>query len=97
MNLVFDIETDGFVSACTQIHCIGIYDLDTKQTLVFNDEGDQDPISRGVQMLMDADSIIVITFLTSTALFSVSSMAGLSSLSLFLILYFLVGCITLTS
>ena len=58
MNLVFDIETNGFVSACTQIHCIGIYDLDTSKTYVFNDEGDQEPISRGVQMLMDADSII---------------------------------------
>ena len=58
LNLVFDIETDGFVSGCTKIHCIGIYDLDTNKTHVFNDKGDQEPISRGVQMLMDADSII---------------------------------------
>lgn len=58
MNLVFDIETDGFVSQCTQIHCLGIHDLDTDNTYVFNDKGDQEPISRGVQMLMDADSII---------------------------------------
>ena len=58
LNLVFDIETDGFVSGCTKIHCIGIYDLDTDKTYVFNDKGDQEPISRGVQMLMDADSII---------------------------------------
>jgi hypothetical protein len=58
LNLVFDIETDGFVSQCTQIHCLGIHDLDTDTTYVFNDKGDQEPISRGVQMLMDADSII---------------------------------------
>ena len=58
LNLVFDIETDGFVSGCTRIHCIGIHDLNTSKAYVFNDEGDQEPISRGVQMLMDADSII---------------------------------------
>ena len=58
MNLIFDIETDGFVNACTKVHCIGIHDLDNKETYVFNDEGDQEPITRGVQMLMDATNII---------------------------------------
>ena len=58
MNLVFDLETDGLLDDLTRVHCLGIYDLDTKQTLVFNDQGDQQPITRGVQMLEDADSII---------------------------------------
>ena len=58
MNLVFDLETDGLLNDLTRVHCLGIYDLDTKQTLVFNDQGDQQPITRGVQMLEDADSII---------------------------------------
>ena len=58
MNLVFDLETDGLLNDLTRVHCLGIHDLDTKQTFVFNDEGDQQPITRGVQMLEDAESVI---------------------------------------
>ena len=58
MNLIFDLETDGLLNDLTCVHCLGIHDLDTKQTLVFNDQGDQQPITRGVQMLEDADSVI---------------------------------------
>ena len=58
MNLVFDLETDGLLNDLTRVHCLGIHDLDTKQTFVFNDQGDQQPITRGVQMLEDADSVI---------------------------------------
>jgi len=58
MNLVFDLETDGLYDDCTTIHCLGIHDLDTKQTLVFNDTGAEQPITRGLQMLEDADTII---------------------------------------
>ena len=56
MNLVFDLETDGLLNDLTRVHCLGIHDLDTKQTFVFNDQGDQQPITRGVQMLEDAAS-----------------------------------------
>ena len=58
MNLVFDLETDGLLNDLTRVHCLGIHDLDTKQTFVFNDQGDQQPITRGVQMLEDAESVI---------------------------------------
>ena len=58
MNLVFDLETDGLYDDCTKIHCLGIYDLDTEQTLVFNDTGSEQPITRGVQMLEDADLLV---------------------------------------
>lgn len=58
MNLVFDLETDGLYDDATHIHCIGVYDLDTKQTLVFNDTGSEQPITKGVQLLEDADCII---------------------------------------
>ena len=58
MNLVFDIETDGFLANVTTIHCIGIHDLDNKETYTFNDTGSQEPIVRGIQLLADADSII---------------------------------------
>jgi hypothetical protein len=58
MNLVFDIETDGLLDDVTRVHCLGIYDLDAKETYVFNDQGDQQPLTRGIQMLEDADCII---------------------------------------
>ena len=58
MNLVFDIETDGLINDVTQIHCIGIYDLDTEQMLVFNDQGSHQPITKGLQLLEDATNII---------------------------------------
>ena len=58
MRLVFDLETDGLLNDLTRVHCLGIHDLDTKQTFVFNDQGDQQPITRGVQMLEDAESVI---------------------------------------
>jgi len=54
LNLLFDIETDGLYDDVSQVHCIGILDLDTKETYVFNDEGTEQPISKGVQMLEDA-------------------------------------------
>jgi hypothetical protein len=58
MNLIFDIETNGLYDDVTQIHCIGVYDLDTKQTLVYNDEGSAEPITKGVQLLEDASGLV---------------------------------------
>ena len=58
MNLIFDIETDGLLYNVTTIHCLAIHDLDTKETYSYNDTGNQEPISRGLQRLQDADSII---------------------------------------
>ena len=58
VNLVFDIETNGLLNNVSTIHCIAIYDLDTKETLTYNDTGSQEPIVRGIQRLADADCII---------------------------------------
>lgn len=58
MNLVFDLETDGLYDDATCIHCIGVYDLDTKQTLVYNDTGNAEPITKGVQLLEDATNLV---------------------------------------
>ena len=55
--LVFDLETDGLYDDVTRVHCLVIYDSETDQTLVFNDEGSAEPISRGVQLLETADVI----------------------------------------
>ena len=58
MNLIFDLETDALLEDVTKIHCLGIYDLDSKESYTFNDQGTGEPIVRGVQMLNDADTII---------------------------------------
>lgn len=58
MNFIFDLETDGLYDDVTQIHCLGIYDLDTKQTLVYNDTGAAEPITKGVQLLEDACNLV---------------------------------------
>jgi DNA polymerase elongation subunit (family B) len=57
-TLIFDIETNGLLHDVTHIHCLGIYDTETKQTLVYNDEGDTEPLTRGIQRLEDADLIV---------------------------------------
>ena len=58
MNLIFDIETDGFISQVSTIHCLVIHDLDETKTYTFNNTGNQEPIVRGIQQLADANSII---------------------------------------
>lgn len=58
MNLVFDLETNGLYDDATHIHCIGIYDIDAKQMLVYNDEGTAEPIVKGIQLLEDANNIV---------------------------------------
>jgi len=56
--LIFDLETDGFLNDCTQIHCLSIYDDETDQTLTYNNQGNKEPVVRGVQRLEDADLIV---------------------------------------
>ena len=58
VNLIFDIETDGLLENVTTIHCLVIYDIETKETHSYNDTGNQEPVSRGIQRLNDADAII---------------------------------------
>ena len=56
--LVFDLETDGLLNDLTKIHCLVIYDSNTDTTIVYNDQGNEEPIVRGVQRLEDADVIV---------------------------------------
>jgi hypothetical protein len=58
MTLIFDIETDGLYNDVTCVHCIGIYDQETDQTLAYNDQGDKEPVTKAIQRLEDADRII---------------------------------------
>jgi len=60
--LVFDLETNGLLNDATQIHCIAIYDTETDQTFIYNDEcpgqGMSNPVHQGVQELQLADCIV---------------------------------------
>ena len=58
MTLIFDLETNGLFNDVTCIHCLAIYDTEVKQMLVYNDEGDTEPLSRGIQRLEDASEIV---------------------------------------
>jgi hypothetical protein len=52
--IVFDIETDGLLNDCTQIHCLIAYDTEAKETYTYSDSGTKEPVVRGVQLLADA-------------------------------------------
>ena len=58
VNLIFDLETDGLLKDVSTIHCIAIYDFDTKETISYNDTGNEEPVVRGIQRLADANCII---------------------------------------
>lgn len=58
VSLIFDLETDGLLKDVSTIHCLAIYDLTTKETITYNDTGNQEPIVRGLQRLFDADCVI---------------------------------------
>lgn len=57
-TLIFDLETDGLYDDVTSIHCIGIHDIQANQTLAYNDQGDKDPVVRGLTYLEEADVLV---------------------------------------
>lgn len=57
-TLVFDLESNGLLNDVTKIHCLVIYEQETGETIAYNDEGNAEPITRGVQRLEDADVIV---------------------------------------
>ena len=58
VSLIFDLETDGLLYNVSTIHCLAIYDFATKKTISYNDQGNEEPIVRGIQRLADADCIM---------------------------------------
>ena len=58
VSLIFDIETNGLLRDVSTIHCLAIHDLVTKETISYNDTGNEEPVVRGIQRLADADAII---------------------------------------
>lgn len=57
-TLIFDLETNGLLYDLSCIHCLVIHDLEADQTLAYNDEGNQEPIVRGITRLEEADCIV---------------------------------------
>lgn len=57
-RVVFDIETNGLYFDVTTIHCVTLHDLDTGETLVFNDQGSRHPISAAITLLDGAEWVI---------------------------------------
>ena len=53
-TLVFDLESNGLLNDVTKIHCLVIHEQETGDTIAYNDEGNAEPITRGVQRLEDA-------------------------------------------
>jgi hypothetical protein len=58
MKFIFDIETNGLYHDVSTIHCVTLYDLDSDQTLVFNDQGTRESISTAVNLLDSAEWVI---------------------------------------
>ena len=57
--LIFDCETNGLLYDVSEIHCVAIYDSETEETTVFNDNGGKcRPITEACHWLSTADVII---------------------------------------
>jgi len=57
-TLIFDLETNGLLNDLTCIHCLVIHDVEADQTLCYNDQGNKEPVVRGIERLEDADTIV---------------------------------------
>ena len=55
-TLIFDAETDGLLFALTKFHCIGIEDVETAETWLFDER--QGNLEEGLRMLEKADVLI---------------------------------------
>lgn len=55
--IIFDLETNGLYDEVDTIHCLVLFDTEVNETYIYNDQGTQEPIVRGVQVLADADCI----------------------------------------
>ena len=54
MKLIFDAETNGFVSDATKVHCIVIKNIDTNKFYSYK----YDEIEKGLKLLSDADLLV---------------------------------------
>lgn len=57
-NVIFDIETDGFLDVCTKIHCLVLMDADTEEIRSYADKPGYPSINEGLTLLWQADMLI---------------------------------------
>lgn len=57
MRLVFDIETDGLLRDLSCVHCLVTHDLDTGETLKYDDSGLRESVTTGINILAEADEL----------------------------------------
>lgn len=55
---IFDLETDGLLPTVSKIHVLGIREFETKRTLVFRNNGVENTIEKGLELLEKADTIV---------------------------------------
>ncbi len=78
--IVFDLETDGLLHDVTKIHCMVCYNTEDDTTTIYNDEGDQHPIIRGITYLEGAVCIVGLILLVMTSLLYASCIHSLKRL-----------------
>jgi len=57
-NVIFDLETDGFLDVCTKIHCLVLMDVDTEEIRSYADKPGYPSIDEGLTLLWQADMLI---------------------------------------
>lgn len=57
MRLVFDVETDGLLRGLSSVHCLVTQDLDTGEVLKYDDSGQHESITTGLNILFEADEL----------------------------------------
>lgn len=56
--LLFDTETNGYLDQSTTLHCMVIKDVETRETVRYNDQAGGIPLAVGLKRLEEADVII---------------------------------------
>lgn len=57
-RLIVDLESDGLKHQLTKIHCIGLRDIDSKETFVYRNNDEMNNLEDSLEILNEADLLI---------------------------------------
>ena len=57
MRLAFDVETDGLLRGLSVVHCVVTQDLDTGEVNRYDDSGNHESVTTGINILVEADEL----------------------------------------
>jgi DNA polymerase I len=57
MRLAFDVETDGLLRELSCVHCLVTHDLDTNHVIRYDDSGENESVTTGINVLACADEL----------------------------------------